>query len=43
MVQELKNKIDTLEKDKPKLIFECQKDGTYIIKLKKEYKLYIKN
>lgn len=41
--QVLEDKINLLELDKPKLIFNCQKDGTYKIRLKKNYKLYIKN
>lgn len=41
--QVLEDKINLLEKDKPKLIFLCDKDGTYRIKLKQNYKLYIKN
>ncbi len=40
--QTLEDKIKLLELDKPKMIFNCQKDGVYRIRLKQNYKLYIK-
>ena len=40
--QTLEDKIKLLELDKPKMIFNCQKDGMYRIRLKQNYKLYIK-
>ena len=42
-IEKLENDLSLIPSDMPKKIFECPKNGIYTIKLKKGYKLYIKD
>ncbi|MFA5603358.1 MAG: peptidoglycan DD-metalloendopeptidase family protein [Bacilli bacterium] len=42
-IKQLEERLSQLPVDTPKLIFECPKDGIYTIKLRKGYKVYIKD